>query len=92
MTNIVRKNYDKPNRCPAWSGAGMHTQYPWERNLPHCESGNSGYYLDGIVRGYGRADWAIHRCAECGVHTWPYVLRWLDPLYLLGRLTGWRLS
>lgn len=90
MTRIVRKDYDKPNRCPAWSGPGMNFTYPWEKSLPGCRNGSSGYYLDGAERGYARAGWRVHRCRECGTRTWPYALRWLDPFYVIGKLTRWR--
>lgn len=41
---LVRKDYNKPNRCPAWSGAGMSLTYPPEGRLPDCPDGNSGFY------------------------------------------------
>lgn len=41
---LVRKDYDKPNRCPAWSSSGITFTYPRERRLPECRNGSSGYY------------------------------------------------
>lgn len=91
---IVRKDYNKPNRCPSWSGAGM-SQYSWESKVlgeDLCHGGSSGYYADGMRIGYTLAGWNFHRCDECDVLTLPYVLRWVDPDYWWGVKFkfGWR--
>lgn len=88
---IYRKDYDKPNRCPGWSGAGI-KPYPWEKSeKTNCTNGNSGYYDSAInfrekyprFDGYDYliADLQFHKCAECGLMTWPYATRFIDPDY-----------
>lgn len=45
---FVRKDYNKSNRCPAWSGSGIH-EYGWEKKLNEqvdCRGGSSGHYKD----------------------------------------------
>lgn len=68
----VRKDYDKPNRCPGWSGSGIR-EYPWERSKPFCDGGPSGYYADDCN------NWRVHQCGTCGLRTLPYVTRYIDP-------------
>lgn len=79
---LVRKNYDKANRCPGWSGSGF-SEYPWETKqnaTVDCTNGNSGYY-DDSYRLNNWADWNFHMCDECGTLTLPRVLRYIDPEY-----------
>ena len=57
---LVRKDYNKANRCPAWSGPGLNFTYPWERDLPACRDGSSGIYAEasGIYDAHpGYLDW-----------------------------------
>ena len=61
----VRKDYDKPNRCPGWSGSGIR-EYPWERGKPYCDSGSSGYYADDCNQRH------FHQCGTCGLRTLPF--------------------
>ena len=72
----VRKDYDKPNRCPGWSGAGFR-EYPWERDKPHCDSGSSGYYTDDCNI------WHVHQCSVCGLRTLPFATAFVDPDWYL---------
>lgn len=71
MTAIMRPNYDKFHRCPAWSGPAMLGRQP---GAPECESGtlpDSVYY---------RRHWALrtNRCPTCGTIVLPYAVRYLD--------------
>lgn len=80
--SLVRKNYDKPNRCPGWSGSGI-LEYPWEtkqNSKVTCEGASSGYYNDHSVSGV-YANFNFHKCTECGTVTLPIVLEYIDPEY-----------
>ena len=77
---LVRKDGDKANRCPAWSKPGLGHLYPWERNLPKCPAGSSGYYDDMEKRGDFKSGWAIHTCTKCGTKTLPYYWNKVDPI------------
>lgn len=79
---LVRKDYNKSNRCPGWSGSGIR-QYPWEakqNNAMNCPSGKSGHY-DDMSRIDDWSNWNFHKCDDCGTVTLPYVLRVIDPEY-----------
>lgn len=64
---ILRTDYDKPHRCPAWSGPG----YSYTDSST-CDGGL-------IDRFYAKKWWAfrIHR-HDCGALILPDVLRWLE--------------
>jgi hypothetical protein len=73
---LRRHCYDKPWRCPGWSGGG------WRyTDDTRCESG----HLD-IFDGNRFPSWRFSRCNRCDVRAIPYVTRWLDWTYV-----GWRL-
>ena len=72
----VRKDYDKPNRCPGWSGSGIR-EYPWEHGKPFCDGGFSGYYTDDCN------NWRVHRCYVCGLRTLPFATTYIDPDWYL---------
>lgn len=69
---VMRKNYDKPNRCPSWSGPAWKGETRTE-----CEGGSTGYYLDNCN------EWNFHRCKKCGVWTLPFSTRWVDPAWVV---------
>lgn len=72
LTNVRRHNYDKPWRCPGWSGGGLSTPRP-SRDI--C---NGGSFAPHWGKGCG---WHFHACPECGTVAIPHVTRWLDPTY-----------
>lgn len=76
MTRIVRKDYDKPNRCPSWAGPGI-IPYFFEKDLPDCDNGQSGYYDDDCNL------WHFHECSTCGVKTFPIFFNYFDPQWWL---------
>lgn len=66
---LMRANYDKPHRCPGWSGPG------W--------GGIKNDVCEGTTSIRDRYDgpfwqWKLRRHDECGTVTLPYVLRWLE--------------
>lgn len=67
---VVRPNYDKQHRCPAWSG-------PAWRTSPDdgvCPGGYITFDYDDP-----RWRWKPHQCAACGTVVLPDVVRLLDP-------------
>lgn len=79
---VMRKNYDKPHQCPAWSGPG----YVYKGDL-----GCPGRSIHGLY--YGKLwQWKCHRHAPCGTLTLPYVLRWLDWRTYTLRWDRWRFN
>lgn len=77
MTRLMLCDYDKPHRCPGWSGSG------WSYNKrDSCDD----VLPDGVRRwrryadasGYGPGwQWMIRRTNCCDTLVLPYVLRWL---------------
>ncbi len=67
---LSRPCYDKPHRCPGWAGGGM--RYA---KVSRCDSGSLSDDM------YARTawKWRLNRCATCGVHVLPFVIRYLDP-------------
>lgn len=69
LHRLSRPCYDKPWRCPGWSGGG-----PNKAKKYKCE--------DGRIQGWsGDKKYPhlyFHRCNECNVITIPFVLRWLS--------------
>lgn len=67
---VMRSNYDKPWRCPNWSGPAL------KAGDGPCPSG-SGARMFSL---YGRsAKWRFWLCRECGTLVLPAILRLLDP-------------
>lgn len=95
---VMRRNYDKPWRCPGWSGPAFKWKhisgvnefkcgYLGPRRLVECRSRN------------GPQAWNSYGLVHCpGCKTWvlPYWARWLDVSYLawkIGRrIKDWRLD
>jgi hypothetical protein len=81
LMRLSRPNYDKPHRCPGWSGGGW-TGATGDR----CEGGSIRTALanDQPQRaGYpGEHRWRFGHCTTCDIVTWPVVIRWLDPTWL----------
>lgn len=70
---IMRSNYDKPHRCPDWSGPAM------KNGTGDCPGGSLSvqmYGKDGKRKG---AFWRFHKCTKCGTIVLPFILRKLDP-------------
>lgn len=68
---ILRANYDKPHRCPAWSGPG------WAG----CKKDTCGVTYTGSIRGfYDHRFWQFRvNRHECGAIVLPVALKWLEP-------------
>lgn len=76
---ISRPCYDKFHRCPGWAGGG--TRYAKRQR---CKGGTIGlrpFYGD-PYRGRLWA-WKLNRCRTCGVVVLPYMIRYVDPRYLI---------
>lgn len=93
---VMRRNYDKPHRCPGWSGPafkwkqirgvnGIDCGYLGPRRLVECRTRNGPEAWNS----YG-----LVRCPGCKTWVLPYWARWVDPVYLpTGAkwiLRGWR--
>jgi hypothetical protein len=65
----MRSDYNKPHRCPAWSGPAWIAK----DTRTTCPSGSVGYRYE--LRAW---KWRPARCPKCGTVSLPYVLRWLD--------------
>lgn len=82
MTRIMRPNYDKPHRCPVWSGPAM--------NDSRDDSGCQGGVVRSILGAdtYPAENWLASllpgRCLGCGTWTIPMALCWLDRAITLG--------
>ena len=81
---VMRRNYDKPHRCPGWSGPAMKAGridgidadrcgYLAPRRLTefHVRNGPDAWNSYGLVR-----------CPGCKTWVLPYWMRWADPSYL----------
>lgn len=88
MARVMRRNYDKPHRCPGWSGPAMKGSrldidgdkcgYLAPRGVPTGEIGES-------KTPNGPDPWNSYGLVRCpGCKTWvlPYWARWADPSYL----------
>lgn len=76
---VLLPDFNKPHRCPGWSGPGFVTGEKYDTGCP-----------GGHIHVYGVADehgvypyvwdlpWRFGLCDECGVRTFPYALRWLN--------------
>jgi len=82
MVKIMRSNYDKPHRCPTWSGPA------WKGGGDDCESGSFASYMyyksDGSTRHLWQ--WRFFRCSECGVIVLPVITKWVDPSWIKWRI------
>ncbi|MBG0738801.1 hypothetical protein IV500_05125 [Paeniglutamicibacter antarcticus] len=82
-----RSNYDKPHRCPGWSGPAWKSG-PGESG---CEGGSLAVQFgddsDKWERLY-KPHWTMYRCVTCGIYVLPSVLKNLDPswwTFVVGR-------
>lgn len=84
---ISRPCYDKFQRCPGWAGGGMKHAKKYR-----CENGSMApfggvyYKADGTLRGKRWRLWRFNKCPKCGVIVLPYMIRWIDPGYLLWKI------
>lgn len=79
-------DFDKPRRCPAWSGPG----FVYRSNPTGCKNGSvwvvppteedrrDADLWDAHVREVWDKPFRFGRCVECGVTTFPYAIRWLN--------------
>lgn len=74
MSKFMLPNYDKPWRCPGWSGPG------WKGGKGECPGGSTA-----ASWGSDRDHWKTFQCPECGTVSLPYKLRLIDPAYWWGR-------
>ncbi len=92
---LSRLCYDKPHRCPGWSGGGTKGAKEYR-----CDNGSirtkdlSIGEEDGRRVVYGQhpceGQWRFGRCSNCDVITWPYITRWLDPGWWHWEFLGWK--
>lgn len=75
---VMRANYDKPWRCPDWSGPALRA------SGGPCPGGSTAAQW-----GSARDHWKTFRCPECGLLILPFALRKADPTYWLAKLR-WR--
>ena len=81
MKKIMRVNYDKPHRCPTWSGPG------WKGGKGECESGSfSRVFYEEEYYQNKKPEWRFHTCESCGVVVLPEVLKNLDPTWWKHRM------
>lgn len=67
---ISRPCYDKPHRCPGWTGGGE--RYA---RVNRCPAGGR------IPIDYERRGWQLrfHRCPDCRVIVLPWLVCWTSP-------------
>jgi hypothetical protein len=97
---LSRPCYDKPHRCPGWAHGGwvVHTKRP-----DRCDGGYVDWLLPywgfgKVFRLFGRyrswqfylPHWWFGRCKKCGVVTWPFAWRKLDPTYWTMYVQLWK--
>lgn len=70
-------NFDKPRRCPCWSGPGW--DWPEQAGRCHCPSGYVYSWDDG-------ERWKVGRCHKCGHAVLPPWSRWLFPSFSVYQL------
>lgn len=77
---IAQSDYDKPHRCPGWSGSGWtYNKRDWCDD-PQMPEGWSRWGRDMPNSIYGTRLWflRVHRTACCGTYVLPYSLVWLN--------------
>jgi hypothetical protein len=74
MSRIARCDYNKPHRCPGWSGAGWtFNRHDW------CDGVASRRWLHDRDRDYQGLWWLrVRKTACCGTYVLPHILVWLD--------------
>jgi len=78
---IMRVNYDKPHRCPTWSGPG------WSGGKGECAGGSfARVFHEEEYHQRKRPEWRFHTCESCGVVVLPEVLKNLDPTWWTHRI------
>lgn len=81
LPSISRPNYDKPHRCPAWSGPAFK-----DTDVYTCEGGSIRIPgLTGSEAYPGETTTRFGRCTTCPIITLPYATRWVDPSWLTWR-------
>jgi hypothetical protein len=88
----MRRNYDKPHRCPGWSGPA----FKW-KHIRGVNGNECGYLAPRRIVGatleeYRSVDgpdpwnsYGLVRCPGCKTWVLPYWARWLDATYLWWR-------
>lgn len=97
---VMRRNYDKPHRCPGWSGPA----FKWKHIRGVDEFACAYLGPRGEPDAKGRAangpdpwnSYGLVRCPGCNTWVLPYWMRWLDVSYLVWkirrRFKDWRLD
>lgn len=75
---IYRHNYDKPHRCPGWSGPALKGSSDKER----CPGGSFAAWMYDMPAWR----WRFIRCRECDCLVLPHVTRDLDPTWWMDRI------
>lgn len=76
---LSRADYNKPWRCPGWSG-----QHPAK-----CAGGSLAafYSADGYKwKNLYKPHWTVYQCPKCGIYILPFILRYIEPGELLSML------
>ena len=87
---ISRANYDKPHRCPGWSGpAGKASP-----DISRCDGGSLAreYAADSEAwKRLYKPHYTMYRCTGCGLRVLPFALRKLEPSYWFDKLRAQRI-
>lgn len=87
---VMRRNYDKPHRCPGWSGPAFKAD-----RIDGIDSSRCAYLgPNGDPNRKGRTSngpetwnsWGLVRCPGCRTWVLPYWMRWIDPSYLAWKI------
>lgn len=95
---VMRRNYDKPHRCPGWSGPAFKAQTLWGIDPELCAYLGPRRLVEARVRNGPEAwhSYGLVRCPGCKTWVLPYWMRWTDPSYLVWkisrRIKDWRLD
>jgi len=78
---LSRPCYDKMHRCPGWAGGGLRSA-----KVDHCDDGRLVGGREGTL--YEGMFWRLrfNRCDTCDVLVLPYVVRYVDPRWLIWQL------
>lgn len=84
---VMRRNYDKPHRCPGWSGPAFKAGRIEGIDADKCGYLGPRRLVEARTRN-GPAPWMSYGLVQCpGCKTWvlPYWARWIDLPYLAWR-------
>jgi hypothetical protein len=88
---VMRRNYDKPHRCPGWSGPALKAG-----RLDGIDGDKCGYlaprgeWSEERFRSLDGPDswnsYGLVRCPGCKTWVLPYWMRYVDPTYLTWKI------